>query len=122
MSDETKPWDGRPENPERDGLHWLCHQEDLRPVPMPWNAEYAAWCSGGMHSPQGVIDLGWRYLGPCLLPDEHAALLAERDALRAERDDWQLIAERENRRNAEQALEAQAALSTARRAGTEGGQ
>ena len=66
-------WDGVPENPERDGWHFLHHPEDLRPVPCAWDAAHAAWCSGGMHSPQGVLDLGFRYLGPCLTPAEVAA-------------------------------------------------
>lgn len=66
-------WDGRPEQPERDGWHWLHHPEDLRPCPAPWDAAHGAWCSGGMHSPQGVVDLGYRYLGPALLPVEVAA-------------------------------------------------
>lgn len=66
-------WDGRPEQPERDGWHWLHHPEDLRPCPAPWDAAHAAWCGGGMHSPQGVVDLGYHYLGPALLPAEVAA-------------------------------------------------
>lgn len=73
----TDAWDGRPANPERDGWHWLHHAEDLRPCPTPWDADHAAWCSGGMHSPRGVVDLGYRYLGPCLTPAEVAA---QRDA------------------------------------------
>lgn len=72
--DASKP--GVPLNPERDGWHFLHHPEDLRPVPTPWDAAHAAWCSGGMHSPRGVIDLGYRYLGPCQTPAEVAALVA----------------------------------------------
>lgn len=80
----TDAWDGRPANPERDGWHWLHHAEDLRPCPTPWDADHAAWCSGGMHSPRGVVDLGYCYLGPCLTPAEVAA---QRDAAwRAGRD------------------------------------
>ena len=62
----VKPWNGVPLHPERDGWHFLHHPEDLRPAPIPWDAAHQAWCSGGMHSPQGVLDLGYRYLGPCL--------------------------------------------------------
>lgn len=66
-------WDGRPERPERDGWHWLHHPEDLRPMVQPWNAELGGWVSGALRSPQGVVDLGFRYLGPALLPTEVAA-------------------------------------------------
>lgn len=69
----SKSWDGRPERPERDGWHWLHHPEDLRPVVQPWSAEHGAWISGAMHSPRGVVDLGFCYLGPALLPAEVAA-------------------------------------------------
>lgn len=69
----TDAWDGRPQNPERDGWHWLHHPEDIRPIVQPWDAEYASWISGAMYSPQGVVDLGFRYLGPALLPAEVAA-------------------------------------------------
>lgn len=82
--DAARP--GVPQNSERDGWHWLHHPEDLRHVPTPWDAAHAAWCSGGMHSPQGVVDLGYRYLGPCLTPAEvaareAAAALAMREAI-----------------------------------------
>ncbi len=73
----SETWDGRPESPERDGWHWLHHPEDLRPMVTPWNAELQGWPSGALHSPQGVVDLGFRYLGPCLTPAEVAAALAQ---------------------------------------------
>lgn len=76
----TDAWDGRPERPEQDGWHWLHHPEDLRPVVQPWSAEHGAWGSGALHSPQGVVDLGFRYLGPALLPAE----VADREAAAAE--------------------------------------
>ena len=83
----TEQWDGRPENPERDGWHFLQHPEDLRPVPTPWDAAHAAWCSGGMHSPQGVVELGYHYVGPCLTPAEVAAreAAARREGIEAAR-------------------------------------
>ncbi len=64
---------GYPMHAERDGWHWLHHPEDLRASPQLWNAEHAAWCSGAMHSPAGVVDLGFNYAGPCLTPTEIAA-------------------------------------------------
>lgn len=75
-------WNGVPLNPERDGWHWLKHPEDLRPFPSPWSAELHGWPSGAVHSPQGVVDLGFTYLGPCPTPAEHAAAVqAERAAM-----------------------------------------
>lgn len=77
--DPARP--GYPANPERSGWHWLKHPEDLRPFPSPWNAELGGWPSGALHSPQGIIDLGFTYLGPCLPPAEIAAAVqAERES------------------------------------------
>lgn len=76
----TEQWDGVPENPERDGWHWLHHKEDLRPIPAMWNAELAGWTCGPLYSPGGIVELGYTYLGPCLTPAEVAA----REAARAE--------------------------------------
>ena len=72
---------GYPMHAERDGWHWLKHPEDLRPFPSVWNAELRGWPSGGVHSPQGVVDLGFDYLGPCYTQaDLDAAVQAEREA------------------------------------------
>lgn len=73
--DPARP--GYPANPERSGWHWLKHPEDLRPFPSAWNAELAGWPSGALHSPQGLVDLGFAYLGPCLTPAEAAEALAQ---------------------------------------------
>ena len=94
MPNDTAPaqWDGRPENPDVDGWHWL--KDDVRehPTPVVWNAELGGWVSGPLYSPQAVLDLGFQYLGPCLTPSEHhqrtqaasaAAWLAARDACAA---------------------------------------
>lgn len=70
---------GYPLHPERDGWHWLKYPEDLRPFPSVWNAELQGWPSGALHSPQGIVDLGFAYLGPCPTPaDLDAAVQAER--------------------------------------------
>lgn len=77
---ESNGWPARPGvplNPERAGWHWVHHPEDLRAFPCAWDSDFAAWCSGGMHSPRGLLDLGYRYAGPCLTPAEHAAALAD---------------------------------------------
>lgn len=60
---------------------------------------------------------GWNKCEERRLQAEQAE--AECDALRAERDDWQFIAERETRRNAERMLESQAALAAALRKAAE---
>jgi len=73
--DPARP--GYPANPERSGWHWLKHPEDLRPFPSAWNAELGGWPSGALHSPQGIIDLGFTYLAPCLPPAEVAEALAQ---------------------------------------------
>lgn len=58
-------WDGRPQNPERDGWHWL---DAGGPVLCEWRAS------------RGWMDETWWphaadlvYLGPCLTPQEVAA-------------------------------------------------
>lgn len=72
---------GYPMHAERDGWHWLKHPEDLRPFPSAWNAELRGWPSGALHSPQGIVDLGFAYLGPCYTQaDLDAAVQAEREA------------------------------------------
>jgi hypothetical protein len=64
-------WNGRPQNPERDGWHWVefpgvwtqCHW---------WIAKYQEWSQGVL----GGFVLGHpriRYLGPCATPAELAA-------------------------------------------------
>ena len=87
----TDAWDGRPENPERDGRHWVHHKEDLRPIPAMWNAALAGWTCGTLHSPSGIVGLGYTYLGPALLPAEVAA--REAAAAAEEREACALIAD-----------------------------
>ncbi len=88
--DPARP--GYPANPERSGWHWLKHPEDLRPFPSAWNAELAGWPSGALHSPQGLVDLGFAYLGPCLTPAEVAAAVqAERDEIARDFDDARVM-------------------------------
>lgn len=82
---------GVPLNPERDGWHWLQHRIESKPVPHVWVAEIEAWSSGAAYSPEGVVELGWRYLGPCLTPAEVTALVVaarreEREACASEAD------------------------------------
>lgn len=64
---------GVPLNPERDGWHWLKHPEDLHPVMLGWISELQGWSFGRRHSPKGIVDMGYQYLGSILLPAEVAA-------------------------------------------------
>jgi hypothetical protein len=98
-------WDGVPENPERDGAHWIIGWGGTLFV-AEWqadpNAEFGGdwgWYDGG-DRPDGMVANEWEYGGPCLLPSDHAALLAERDALRADvtrlRRSWLATIQAEN--------------------------
>lgn len=76
----TDAWDGRPQNPERDGWHWLRRVgESTRDAPWLW--QESLWCHGpDAFNPDDMIDMGWHYLGPCLTPAEvAAAVMAERE-------------------------------------------
>lgn len=70
-------WSGRPENPGRDGNHWL----QMRRAELAWwCAKTQRWDFGaddGDCSPGWIARVcGYRYLGPALLPAEVAALTA----------------------------------------------
>ena len=65
-------WNGIPETPKVDRWHWLQWSES-RPIPVRWwvyNLDGdAQWIDDGLHlffSPNSE----WRYIGPCLTPDE----------------------------------------------------
>lgn len=90
-SEQQAPWDGYPQDRERDGWHWVLVYGE---------AQAAKWSSGGdlfgdfyltgseePMAPVEVIPAGWRYLGPCLTPAEVAAKVdAEREACAAWHD------------------------------------
>jgi hypothetical protein len=91
MSDaDTKPWDGRPENPERDGVHILINRIATGStwVCLHWRADVQLFQSANELLPRSAVQRHYDYQGPFVTPSEHAALLAERDALRARADDW----------------------------------
>jgi len=80
------PWDGRPENPEEDGWHWLEYEAGGRIVlewHATWNGELKGWWEGSVltDTPKSyVTHRCLRYLGPCLTPAEVAAAVqAERE-------------------------------------------
>jgi len=85
----SEQWDGRPQNPERDGWHWLQYGSD-KPVPTLWISQI--WANGPAYSPQGIVELGYRYLCPCHTPAEVAALVEA--ARRAGLDEAACIVER----------------------------
>ena len=81
-------WNGLPENPERDGWHWISTLPQLPPSPWRWSvadgvgdwfAPGSRWCS-----PLGAVACH-TYLGPCLTPADHAAVVEA--AVQAERAD-----------------------------------
>lgn len=91
---------GVPFNPERDGWHWLKHPEDLHPVMMGWISELQGWSFGRRHSPKGIVDMGYQYLGSTLLPAEVAAKIeqARRDGIEAA---MRVVSERASARHKE---------------------
>ena len=87
-------WNGLPENPERDGWHWLARSRDhCEPWPFRWvGGEEPGWCAEdgcdpdcADTSPDEMIRYWPFYLGPCLTPADHAA--AVEAAVQAERAD-----------------------------------
>jgi hypothetical protein len=73
--DPDKP--GWPLNPERDGWHWIVKWSDKLFV-AEWDSDEKdyVWFDSG-DTPSGMVENGWTYAGPVLMP-------AEADALRAE--------------------------------------
>lgn len=94
----TDAWDGRPQNPERDGWHFY-EDRDGDDFAAWWNAEkqqhliVEMFLEGSQaFSPSQAIVLRWRYLGPCLTPAEVAAAVAQ--ARRKALEEAALMAER----------------------------
>lgn len=74
----TETWDGYPENPERDGWHWLASSEG--PVPALWARPAWRHCRDfwiPQAEPEWMVRQGWRYLGPCLTPAEVYDLVSD---------------------------------------------
>lgn len=84
MSKTTWPFPGRPGvplNPERDGWHWVSLLGSDHPQIMEWFSDAMVWAEGWT---VGACALHLRYLGPCLTPEEAAALQARADRNAAE--------------------------------------
>jgi hypothetical protein len=87
MTDITNGWPGKPGvplNPKEDEPHWLSWRDE-KPRAVEWDSQSLApvededkqgfWRFGDLYgTPEQVAADGWRYLGPCLTPDEAAAL------------------------------------------------
>lgn len=56
-------WDGRPDNPERDGTHWIIGRKGIA-FAAEWDATTGEWAW------VGGDERGWIYAGPCLTPAE----------------------------------------------------
>ncbi len=79
----TDAWDGRPQNPERDGWHWLMRADGFV-APYRWTARASGfWLypPDWELMPEDKAIARQTYLGPCLTPAEAEA---ERDRLRDE--------------------------------------
>lgn len=84
MSGASHPyggWDGRPENPDVSGWHWLAWPDIGSPEPCHWNAAAGWWfIDGETHRPHWVAPQA-AYLGPCPPPSEIHAGAPRRRAL-----------------------------------------
>ncbi len=72
MPPRNEPW---PRDPEQYRYHWLQPPWGRKPCVGEWDAETETW-SGATNplTPPSAMD-GWLYLGPCLTPKQHKALL-----------------------------------------------
>lgn len=70
-------WDGKPDNPDRDGWHWLQSERGSVVAPKEWRAgETRRWCmsNGELRADFQIADR-YRYLGPCHTPAEVIAMV-----------------------------------------------
>jgi hypothetical protein len=88
----TDAWDGRPQNPERDGWHWLL-DGNHEPYLLQWGSDNQRWGDYPGTSATDLAEFGIGYLGPCLTPAEVAASIEaarrdEREACAALCEAW----------------------------------
>lgn len=95
MTAQQPAWDGRPENPGRDGWHWLHWQGLAEPEPVWWDSVLCEWSQGEEHNLSTKVA---RYLGPCATPAEAQELRARLELAEAaqtatatSRDLWQRL-------------------------------
>lgn len=78
-------WDGRPQQPERDGWHWVSYLDpDIPPQGIFWSCEHGKWEGVREWLAPSTLAHSHHYLGPCLTPAEVATSLAA--ARQAERE------------------------------------
>lgn len=91
----TDAWNGVPENPERDGWHWIAFRAgegDHEAEPFLWHSEAQRWEGHrGFISPK-TIAVGFYYVAPVVRPSdlaarEAAAALAMREGAEAKCED-----------------------------------
>ena len=77
---DTNPgaWDGRPQDPDRDGWHWV-QPTGGEPFPAEWRTAgecvRGRWGEGWVVGPDEYDPAQCAYLGPCHTPAELAALV-----------------------------------------------
>lgn len=66
-------WDGRPPNPERTTAHWIEDKSLKHVCCVVWCHSMQQWHDMAVQMPPRAAAKWWRYLGPCLTPDDIAA-------------------------------------------------
>lgn len=85
---DIKPWNGLPENPERNGWHWLQNRKpNCDPYPVLWSAGKGWVWQAIAYFPAPDTAFRYRYLGPCLTPAEVTALGEEVEEIAAAWED-----------------------------------
>lgn len=73
----TDAWNGVPQNPERDGWHWIhCIDLDFS-APTAWSRLRQSWMTSNQTLTPKEVCLEGEYLGPCLSPAEVAAAIRD---------------------------------------------
>lgn len=82
-------WNGLPENPERNGWHWV-KDPGQEAAPTLWTLRWGSWWLGdNERSAAYLAQKGYRYLGPCLTPADLAARVeAERERCADEAEEF----------------------------------
>lgn len=83
----SSAWDGRPDRPEEIGWHWLAYAAEERSPLFCKLWMLGMWCDVAGHSTLSAEAMPklYRYVAPCLNPDEQAAALREAEARGMER-------------------------------------
>jgi hypothetical protein len=85
-TEAVEPWDGRPQNPEQEDVHWLRYERDGYVEVSAFQWERDGWWVKSRHVHRSEWVGRWTYLGPCTTPAENDALRAEVASILAEND------------------------------------